>query len=45
MFCPHYRRYRGNTPEIVPITTVEGRGFNAIAFSDKSQIYGYARTL
>ena len=22
MFCPHYRRYHGNTTEIVPITVV-----------------------
>ena len=22
MFCPHYRRYRGNATEIVPITAV-----------------------
>ena len=22
MFCPQYRRYRGNTTEIVPITAV-----------------------
>ena len=34
MFCPHYRRYRGNTTELIPITALGYRGFTALINAD-----------